>query len=271
MARTKKTQRTTGPSFRSLSKPGTPSTSHSNSVSSSAAPSRHESPFASHHDASAPTASTSRPNPNSYNRPRVSTDSDTGSMKRSLSNDADAPGPAAGGKRTKRRPKKGKGKAVEPAPAGQEDGEVDEFEGLFMIDVAPSAINPEVTAEPEDELSAKELQEQSDALQQSALEKEEQEMRAFQHDVADSDASDDDEEDDEDESRVEVAVYDDPDALQKGIQAKIQDDSAAKVRDGRWWRWLFAGGLHGACRCLGGTTRRWILRGAVACVEVRAS
>ncbi|KAK4705833.1 hypothetical protein P7C70_g365, partial [Phenoliferia sp. Uapishka_3] len=225
-------------SFRSLTQrgSGTPSGSTSTSDPFSATPSRLHSPSPFAHEEPASATRFSQPNSQSYNRPRLSNDSDnsTSGVKRSIEaaeeGEVDQSGETAG-KRIKKRKRKGK-VIVVPAEGEQEDGQIDEFEGLIMIDTAPSAVRIEDPVEPEEELSKQEQEARADRLQQTALEKEEEAMRAFAQEVADSEASDsgDEEDENEDEVRVEMAVYDDPDALQKAIQGKITDDSAAKVR-----------------------------------------
>lgn len=70
--------------------------------------------------------------------------------------------------------------------------------------------------------------------------KEDEEMRLFAQEVAmDSQLEDDDEEveddDEEEEDDDEAVLYDDPKTLEKAIQGKIVDDSAAKVT-GRYYK-----------------------------------
>lgn len=148
----------------------------------------------------------------------------------------DAP-PAKRNKRKKKRDKERAEAEAEAALANagqveEEEGEIDEFADLFMVDLTPSAVLPDPTEVIEEEAGL-EAWKEVEKEQQSALEKEEAQMRAFASEVADSDEDDsDDEDEDEEETVADVPVYDDPEALQKAIQGKIVDDSAAKVRFG---------------------------------------
>ncbi|KAI5478278.1 protein AIR1/2 [Pseudohyphozyma bogoriensis] len=115
-----------------------------------------------------------------------------------------------------------------------EEGEVDEFAGLFMVDITPSAIKIEQEVAEEDG-KEKSWDERQKEDERERIREEEEQMRLFAKEVAETSSEeesgdDDSDEEEEDEGKAEV-MYDDENALQKAIQGRINDDSAAKSKD----------------------------------------
>lgn len=172
------------------------------------------------------------------------------------------------------------------AEADQEEGEIDEWAGMFMVDVTPSVVKPEAafgsTSENDPPVPAKDadaMRKEEEAegrrAKEATLKEEEEQMRLFAEEVADSNdsSSEADHEEEEErgaESKGEV-LYDNEAELQKAIQHKIVDDSAAKVSSCTLFDSFSSPDPQrcGACiRLLDDITRRLILPGAVAYVAV---
>ena len=129
----------------------------------------------------------------------------------------------------------------------EEEGEIDEWAGLIMFDTTPSAVKPEAVFGNEaieeataviDQESLRRAEEAEDKrLEKLAKDQEAETMRLFAKEVAGSDESslesdEDDDDEDEPERGAETkgeVLYDNEMDLQKAIQHRIVDDSAAKV------------------------------------------
>ena len=100
--------------------------------------------------------------------------------------------------------------------------EKEDYSNLFVLDATPSAV-------PTEAAYASTAPVDAPPAPLSPAAQEEEEMRIFAFEVADSDPELLDDEDDDDDLSPIMAVYDNPHELEQAIQGKITDDSAAKV------------------------------------------
>ncbi|KAM0756503.1 hypothetical protein T439DRAFT_321208 [Meredithblackwellia eburnea MCA 4105] len=169
-----------------------------------------------------------------------------------------------------------------PAVSDQEEGEIDEFADLFMVDLTPSVIVSQVedSGATTMQVAVEESREVATTTKsvaqggKSALELEEEKMRNFAKDVIPSDASEDgldnsDEDEDEDvdseagmavdttqffQFTAKMAISENPEELEEAIKQRINDDSAAKV-SGRYYKEVDLTRTCGLCGEQGHTSR----------------